>query len=78
MPKPKKPKLKVFLITESIHISYEVVAESEEAALNHYQTLPTADFLQLLDDSASNNFGDEEIEEREDYDPEEHSHYPKA
>jgi hypothetical protein len=65
--KKKKQDVKVYTIYETIHISYQVVATSEEDALDHYRNLPTDEFNQLLQEGASNNFCDDEIGDEVDY-----------
>jgi hypothetical protein len=78
MPKPKKPTLKMYTISETVHICYQVVATSEEDAQEHYRNLDSSDFQQLLEEGASNNFCDDEVVDEEDYDKDEHSIYAKT
>lgn len=67
MSKPKKPKLKVYTISETIHVCYQVVAVSEEDAQEMYRNLPNEEFQQLLADGASNNYCNDEVVNEEDY-----------
>ena len=73
MPKPKKHKLKMYTISETVHICYQVVATSEEDAQDHYRNLATDDFQTLLEEAASNNFCDDEVVNDEEYTKEMHS-----
>jgi hypothetical protein len=67
-PKNKKqPELKVYRISETVYVHYEVVAISEEDATNKYTNLPTEEFKQLLEDGASDNFHDYEVTNEEEY-----------
>lgn len=65
--KKKEPTLKVYRISETVYVHYEVVAISEEDAINKYTNLPSDEFRQLLEDGASNNFADYEVTNEEDY-----------
>jgi len=78
MPKPKKPTLKMYTISETVHICYQVVATSEEDAQDHYRNLDSDDFHQLLEEAASNNFCDDEVVNEEEYDKDEHSFLDKT
>lgn len=68
-PKNKKqePELKVYRISETIYVHYEVVAISEDDATDKYANLPSEEFNQLLADGASNNFADYEVTNEEEY-----------
>lgn len=78
MPKPKKPKLKVYTISETIHVCYQVVATSEEDAQEHYRNLDTDDFQTLVMEGASNNFCDDEVVNDEEYSEDSHSFIDKT
>lgn len=65
--KKKQPELKVYRISETVYVHYEVVAISEEDATNKYTNLPAEEFNQLLQDGASNNFNDYEVTNEEEY-----------
>lgn len=78
MSKPKKKDLKVYTISETIFVSYQVVATSEEDAQNHYRNLPNDEWQTLLEEGASNNYCDDEVTNEEDYSPEEHSFIDKT
>ena len=65
--KKKQPELKVYRISETVYVHYEVVAISEEDATNKYTNLPSEEFRQLLEDGASNNFADYEVTNEEEY-----------
>ena len=78
MPKPKKKKLMMYTISETIHVCYQVVATSEEDAQDHYRNLPTEEFEQLLEEAASNNYCDDEVTNEEEYDKDGHSFIDKT
>ena len=70
--------LKVFTITETFYCAYQVVARSEDEALDHYRNMPVEEWKEMVLDGASNNYCDEEISDEEDFDPDEHNGIPKA
>lgn len=72
MSKTKKPELKVYTISETIYVTYEIVATSEEDAQEHYRNLPSEEWNEMVSDGASNNFCDDEVVNDEEYDPKEH------
>lgn len=65
--KKKKPDVMVYTISETIHVSYQVVATSEEDAQDAYRNLSNDDFKDLVMESASNNFCDDEVVNDEEY-----------
>jgi len=65
--KQKKKKVKVYTISETIHVSYQIVATSEEDAQEAYRNLSNDDFKDLVMESASNNFCDDEVVNDEEY-----------
>lgn len=70
---PKKKKVSVYTITETIYVSYQVVATSEKDARQAYLDLPNEEWHNLASEAVSNNYQDEEIVGEEEYDEEEHS-----
>lgn len=78
MSKPKNKTLKVYTISETIFVSYQVIATSEEDAQNHYRNLPNDEWQTLLEEGASNNYCDDEVTNEEEYVPEEHSFIDKT
>lgn len=82
MSKPKKKKeLKMYTISETIYVQYQVVAVSEEDAQEQYREMPVEKWKELVCDAASNNYCDDEVEDEEDFDPEEHKdeeYFPKT
>jgi hypothetical protein len=56
-----KIKLKKYTITETINVQYEVIATSENEALEQYRVLPTEKFTEIVMEAASNNFCDDEV-----------------
>ena len=72
MSKSKKPELKVYTISETIYVTYQIVATSEEDAQDAYRNLPTETWNDMVWDGASNNFCDDEVVNDEAYDPKEH------
>jgi hypothetical protein len=70
MSKPKKKKeVKVYTITETIHVSFQVVATSEEDAQDAYRNLPTEKWNEIVAEAASNNYCDDEVFDEEDFEP---------
>jgi hypothetical protein len=82
MSKPKKKKeVKVYTISETIFVSFQVVATSEADAQDKYRNLPTEKWNEIVADAASNNFCDDEVTDEEDFDADEHddeTYYPKT
>lgn len=74
MRKTKKPK--VYTITETIYIAYQVIAMSEEDARESYQTLPIEKWDELVGEAASNNHFDDEVTNEEECDWTDTSGYP--
>ena len=76
MSKSKKKKdqseVKVYTISETIYVSYQIVATSEEDAYDAYRNLPNEEWKNLVMDGASNNYCDDEVVDEEKYDKEEH------
>jgi hypothetical protein len=66
----QKKEPKVYTISETIHVCYQVVAMSEEEAREAYQNLDNEKWFELAGEAASNNYNDEEIVNEEDYDHE--------
>lgn len=78
MSKPKKEP-KVYTISETIYVSYQVVAMSEEDAQEAYRCLPPQEWDNLVAEAASNNYCDDEVVDEEEYDHEnEETNYPKT
>lgn len=75
--KQKKKKVKVYTISETIHVSYQIVATSEEDAQEAYRSLPNEEWQEMVADAASNNYCDDEVVDEDDYDCEEDD-YPKT
>jgi hypothetical protein len=78
---PKKKELKLYTISETIYVTYQIVATSEEDAQDHYRNLPSEEWNEMVSDGASNNFCDDEVVNDEAYDPEEHGDevaYPRT
>jgi len=69
MSKPKNEP-KVYTISETIYVSYQVVAMSENDAQEAYRTLPTEKWDELVAEAASNNYCDDEVTNEEEYDHE--------
>ena len=63
----KKQTLKLYTITETVHIEYKVLAVSENDAQDHYRNLEPDKFQELLSEAASNNFCDDEVVDTEDF-----------
>jgi transcriptional regulator of met regulon len=81
MSKPKKKKpVKVYTISETIYVSFQVVATSEEDAQDAYRNLPTDKWQELVCDAASNNYCDDEVVDEEDFEPgnEDDESHPKT
>jgi len=82
MSKPKKKKeIKVYTITETIHVSFQVVATSEEDAQDAYRNLPVATWQEIVCEAASCNYCDDEVSDEDDFDAEEHNDettYPRT
>jgi hypothetical protein len=64
----KKNEPKVYRITETIFVNYEVVAASEKDALEHYQAMDNKDWQDLVADSASHSWDTPEVQDEEEYD----------
>ena len=62
----KEPK--VYTISETIFVSYQIVAMSEEDAQDAYRNLPTSEWDNLVAEAASHNFCDDEVVNDEEYD----------
>lgn len=67
----KKQTLKLYTITETVHIEYKVLAVSEDDAQDHYRNMESDKFQELLSEAASNNFCDDEVVDTEDFTVEE-------
>lgn len=67
MSKTKKEP-KVYTISETIYVSYQVVAMSEEDAQEAYRSLPTNKWDDLVAEAASHNFCDDEVVDEDEYD----------
>ena len=82
MSKPKKEKpVKMYTITETINVSFQVIATSEEDAQNAYRNLPTEKWQEIVCEAASCNYCDDEVSDEEDFDAEEHEDevtYPRT
>lgn len=65
--KKDRPEVKVYTIYETIHVSYQVVATSEEDAQDAYRNMSNDDFKDLVMESASNNFCDDEVGDEVEY-----------
>lgn len=63
----KKHTLKLYTITETVHIEYKVLAVSENDAQDHYRNMESDKFQELLSEAASNNFCDDEVVDTEDF-----------
>ena len=72
---PKKKKVTVYTITETIYVSYQVVATSEKDAVKAYHDLPCDKWQDVVSEASSNNYADEEVEKYEEYDEEEHGRF---
>lgn len=66
----KKNEPKVYRISETIHVCYEVVATSEKDALDHYHNMDNKDWLDLVADSASHSWDTPSVNDEEEYDHE--------
>ena len=75
MSKPKSEP-KVYTISETIHVTYQVIAMSEEDAQEAYRTLPTEKWNELVAEAASCNYCDDEVTDEEEYDWTDTSDYP--
>jgi predicted nucleic acid-binding protein len=76
MSKTKKEP-KVYTISETIYVSYQVVAMSEEDAQEAYRSLPTNKWDELVAEGASNNYCDDEVVDEEEYNHQtENGEYP--
>ena len=75
MSKTKKEP-KVYTISETIYVSYQVVAMSEEDAQEAYRSLPTNKWDDLVAEAASNNYCDDEVVDEEEYNHQTDSVYP--
>lgn len=76
MSKTKKEP-KIYTISETIYVSYQVVAMSEEDAQEAYRNLPTNKWDDLVAEAASNNYCDDEVVNEEEYDHQtENGEYP--
>ena len=71
MSKPKEVP-KVYTISETIYVNYQVVAMSEEDAQDAYRNMLREEWMELVIESASCNFCDDELTDEEKYDPKEH------
>lgn len=65
--KKDRPEVKVYTISETIYVSYQVVATSQEDAQDAYRNLPNEEWKDLVMDGASNNFCDDEVVDEEEY-----------
>ena len=63
-----KKEPKVYTISETIYVSYQVVAMSEEDAQDAYRNLPTNKWDDLVAEAASNNYCDDEVVDEDEYD----------
>lgn len=72
---PKKKKVSVYTITETIYVSYQVVATSEKDARQAYLDLPNEEWHNLASEAVSNNHQDEEIVGEEEYDEDRHGQF---
>jgi hypothetical protein len=70
MSKPNKKEPKLYTICETIHISYQVVAMSEEDAQDTYRNMDNAEWQTMVGEAASCNFCDDEVTDFVDYDHE--------
>lgn len=66
--KKKKNEPKVYRITETIFVTYEVVAASEKDALSYYQAMDNKEWQDLVADSASNSWDTPSVQDEEEYD----------
>jgi hypothetical protein len=82
MSKPKKKKeVKVYTISETIFVSFQVVATSEADAQDAYRNLPTEKWQEIVADAASNNYCDDEVTDEDEYTEEDYGDeelYPKT
>ena len=69
---PQKKKVSVYTITETIYISYQVVATSKNNALKAYHDLPCDEWHSIVSEASSDN---EEVEKYEEYNEEEHGRF---
>lgn len=67
MSKPKKEP-KVYTISETITVCYQVVAMSEDDAQEMYRTMETGKWQDLVAEAASCNYCDDEVVNEEEYD----------
>jgi hypothetical protein len=81
--KPKKKNVNVYTISETIYVSYQVIATSEKDAREAYLNLPNDKWHDLVSEAVSNNYQDEEVVNDEEYtgdgtDPDDHPITDKA
>jgi hypothetical protein len=78
MSETNKKEVKVYTISETIYVSYQIVATSEEDAQEAYRNLPIKEWNDLAMDAASNNYCDDEVVNEEEYDAETDECFPKT
>jgi hypothetical protein len=71
----QKKKVSVYTITETIYVSYQVVATSKKDAVKAYHDLACDQWQEIVSEASSNNCGDEEVEKYEEYDEDEHGQF---
>jgi hypothetical protein len=80
---PKKKQVNVYTISETIYVSYQVIATSEKDARDAYLNLPNDKWNEIVSDAVCNNHEDEEVAKDEEYtgdgtDPDDHPTTDKA